>query len=105
MPNSKKKVEPFLVPDWFTELDEQSRTSMLSFVWAIEKANIDWTKEFLYEFMQRHNLNPTQAEQVISLFCATVPSDDEPRCVACNRGSETGLSTRGRAWAAGPDNG
>ena len=75
--------DPILVPEWFTQLDDRVRSDILTFVWGIERAGIEWSHEILFQMMARHNLTPTQAEDVIKLFCAGTPNDNHALCVLC----------------------
>ena len=50
---------------------------------AIERAGIEWTKEILFQMMKLHNINPTQAEDLIKLFCAGMPNDNHALCEMC----------------------
>ena len=75
--------DPIQVPVWFMEMDEKKRSDILSFVWGIEHASIEWTKDILFQMMARHNITPNQAEDVIKLFCASLPNDTHASCVLC----------------------
>ena len=68
---------------WFMELGQQERNELMTFVWGIERAGIEWTKEILFQMMKRHNINPTQAEDLIKLFCAGMPNDNHALCEMC----------------------
>ena len=70
--------DPIQVPVWFMELNQSTRSDILTFVWGIERAGIEWTKEILFQMMTRHNLTPNQAEDVIKLFCNGMPNDNHP---------------------------
>ena len=65
------------------ELDQGLLSDILTFVWGIERAGIEWTKEILFQMMSRHNLTPNQAEDVIKLFCAGMPNDNNELCILC----------------------
>ena len=59
---------------------------MHTFVWAVEKAGIDWSSEFAMEFMRRFNLTPSQFADMVQLFrsASTVDDQSAPRCDKCN---------------------
>jgi hypothetical protein len=76
-------TDPIQVPVWFMELDENPRSDILTFVWGIEHAGIEWTQEILFQMMSRHNLTPNQAADVIKLFCNGKPTDKHPLCTLC----------------------
>ena len=59
---------------------------MHTFVWAVEKAGIDWSSEFAMEFMRRFNLTPSQFADMVQLFrsASTVDDRSAPRCDKCN---------------------
>ena len=84
-PKSMESVpDPVEIPTWFMELPDKERTDLLSFVWGIERAEIEWTKEILFQMMTCcHNLNPHQAEEAIKLLCAGMPNDKHSVCVMC----------------------
>ena len=75
--------DPIQVPVWFVELAEKDRSNILTFVWGIEHAGIEWTKDILLQMMTRYNMTPQQAEDVIKLFCAGMPNDNDARCILC----------------------
>jgi hypothetical protein len=75
--------DPIQVPVWFMELDQGTRSDILTFVWGIERAGIEWTQEILFQMMSRHNLTPNQAAGVIKLFCNGMPNDNHPLCALC----------------------
>ena len=65
------------------QLPEKERSDLLTFVWGIERAGIEWTKEILFQLMTRHSINPNQAEDLIKLFCAGMPNDSHALCEFC----------------------
>ena len=85
---SKDTTKPLVVelPKWYVDAAAQTRAEMHTFVWAVEKAGIDWTSEFALEFMRRFNLTPTQASEMVQLFRSASAMDDQsaPRCDKCN---------------------
>ena len=83
--NSKPHSVPeqIQVPVWFMELDPGTRSDILTFVWGIERAGIEWTQEILFQMMSRHNLTPNQAADVIKPFCNGMPIDNHPLCALC----------------------
>ena len=53
-------LDPIQVPVWFMELDQGLLSDILTFVWGIERAGIEWTKEILFQMMTGHNLTPNR---------------------------------------------
>ena len=85
---SKKMTKSLVVelPEWYINASAQTRAEMHTFVWAVEKARIDWTSELALEFMRRFNLTPTQASDMVQLFRSASAINDQsaPRCDKCN---------------------
>ena len=86
MPPKTAKNFVVALPEWYVQAAEQTRSEMHTFVWAVEKAGIDWTSEFALEFMRRFNLTPSQASEMVQLFRSASAIDDQsaPRCDKCN---------------------
>ena len=86
IPAKTSKSIVVALPEWYVDASERTRTEMHTFVWAVEKAGIDWSSEFAMEFMRRFNLTPSQFADMVQLFrsASTVDDRSAPRCDKCN---------------------
>ena len=86
IPAKTSKSIVVALPEWYVDASERTRTEMHTFVWAVEKAGIDWSSEFAMEFMRRFNLTPSQFADMVQLFrsASTVDDQSAPRCDKCN---------------------